>query len=152
MSSIHTNSNDNFVTFLSWSLNTHLITKNTIFTQNLKKFIITYFSVLVLLGVQRRHMKNIKTTEPAEDVISQASYMTYSTTVSDHSVNYGPANWEKVTTTSLYFHLPIPWNLSIYLSWCFLLLFFGLTFSLTLCLKRPSLICFFHFTKGYVSI
>jgi len=51
--------------------------------------------VLVLLGVQRRHMKNIKTTEPAEDVISQASYMTYSTTVSDHSVNYGPANWEK---------------------------------------------------------
>jgi len=51
--------------------------------------------VLVLLGVQRRHMKNVKTTEPAEDVISQASYMTYSTTVSDHSVNYGPANWEK---------------------------------------------------------
>jgi membrane protein implicated in regulation of membrane protease activity len=51
--------------------------------------------VLVLLGVQRRHMKNVKSTEPAEDVISQASYMTYSTTVSDHSVNYGPANWEK---------------------------------------------------------
>lgn len=51
--------------------------------------------VLVLLGVQRRHIKNVKTTEPAEDVISQASYMTYSTTVSDHSVNYGPANWEK---------------------------------------------------------
>ena len=24
--------------------------------------------------------------------------MTYSTTVSDHSVNYGPANWEKVNT------------------------------------------------------
>jgi len=51
--------------------------------------------VLVLLGVQRRHIKNVKSTEPAEDVISQASYMTYSTTVSDHSVNYGPANWEK---------------------------------------------------------
>jgi len=51
--------------------------------------------VLVLLGVQRRHQKNAKAADVNSDVISQASYMTYSTTVSDHSVNYGPANWEK---------------------------------------------------------
>lgn len=51
--------------------------------------------VLVLLGVQRRHQKNLKAADVNSDVISQASYMTYSTTVSDHSVNYGPANWEK---------------------------------------------------------
>lgn len=47
--------------------------------------------VLVLLGLQRGEMKK---TGPAEDVISQSSYMTYSTTVSEHSVNYGP-NWDK---------------------------------------------------------
>merc|ERR1712107_41014 len=47
--------------------------------------------VLVLLGVQQGGMKK---AGPAEDVISQSSYMTYSTTVSDHSVNYGP-NWDK---------------------------------------------------------
>ena len=32
--------------------------------------------------------------------ISQSSYMTYSTTISDHSVHYGP-NWDKVI---LFFH------------------------------------------------
>jgi len=47
--------------------------------------------VLVLLGLQRGEMKK---AGPAEDVISQSSYMTYSTTVSEHSVNYGP-NWDK---------------------------------------------------------
>jgi len=48
--------------------------------------------VLVLLGVQRSKTKK---NEKQDDVISQASYMTYSTTVSDTSVNYGP-NWDKV--------------------------------------------------------
>jgi len=47
--------------------------------------------VLVLMGLQQTGMKK---TGPAEDVISQSSYMTYSTTVSDNSVNYGP-NWDK---------------------------------------------------------
>ena len=48
--------------------------------------------MLVLLGVQRSKTKK---SEKQDDVISQASYMTYSTTVSDTSVNYGP-NWDKV--------------------------------------------------------
>lgn len=47
--------------------------------------------VLVLFGLQQTSMKK---AGPAEDVISQSSYMTYSTTVSDNSVNYGP-NWDK---------------------------------------------------------
>jgi len=48
--------------------------------------------VLLLLGVQRTNVK--KAAKPEEDVISQSSYMTYSTTVSDTSVNYSH-NWDK---------------------------------------------------------
>lgn len=48
--------------------------------------------VLVVLAVCQGPVK--KDRGPAEDVISQSSYMTYSTTVSDHEINYGP-NWDK---------------------------------------------------------
>lgn len=48
--------------------------------------------VLIMLAIQRG--RRIKKAGPAEDVISQSSYMTYSTTVSDQSVQYGPG-WEK---------------------------------------------------------
>lgn len=48
--------------------------------------------VLILLAVQRG--RGVKKACPADDVVSQSSYMTYSTTVSDQSVHYGP-NWEK---------------------------------------------------------
>jgi len=49
--------------------------------------------VLIFLAIQRGRSRG-KKAGPAEDQISQASYMTYSTTISDHSVHYGP-NWDK---------------------------------------------------------
>jgi len=59
-------------------------------------FFVLLTIVLLLLGVQRNSgmKKKSPDSKPEEDIISQSSYMTYSTSVSDTSVNYSQ-NWEK---------------------------------------------------------
>ena len=60
--------------------------------------------VLIFLAIGRGR-RRVKKAGPAEDQISQSSYMTYSTTISDHSVHYGP-NWDKVHCKQFYEFVP----------------------------------------------
>ena len=80
-------------------------------------------------------------------------------TTTESALVYGLNTLYRNHCIFFYLHLQISWNPTIYLRWLTRCALFCHTDAILLnfvraffCLKRPSLICLFHFTKRCVSI